>query len=308
MRINRQSPPVSRGREQFLFSRVSNFSIQQMRRALTEAFRGAGLDSPELDARILVGHALGLDHAGLAREQARLLNGREQATIAALAQRRLGHEPVARIVGRKEFWSLDLQISAATLVPRPETESVVEAALAEIDRCAKRTTSLRIADLGTGSGAILLALLRELPNATGYATDINAAALAVARDNARRLGIARAHFVACDVAAALGGPFDLIVANPPYIASAAIAALPPEVREFDPRAALDGGADGLDFYRAIAAAAPSLLARYGCVVVELGESQVEAVTALFGGSGLAAGPLNPDLRDTARALVARKGA
>ena len=146
-------------------------------------------------------------------------------------------------------------------MPRPETETVVEAALAAIEARGARTQTLRIADLGTGSGAILLALLSELPNAFGVGSDVSPAALLVARDNARRLGLTRAHFVACDMAAALRGPFDVIVCNPPYIASREIAALAPEVRDFDPRGALDGGPDGLDFYRAIAASAPGLALR-----------------------------------------------
>ena len=184
---------------------------------------------------LLVGHALGLDHAALAAAAARLLDAAEQSAITALARRRLAHEPVARIVGVKEFWSLDLRIDAATLVPRPETETVVEAALAAIDAAGGRTRLLRIADLGTGSGAILLALLTELPNAFGVGSDLNLQALALAQANARSLGQNRAAFVACNMAAALRGPFDLIVSNPPYIASGDIAGLAPDVRLFDPR-------------------------------------------------------------------------
>ena len=265
-----------------------------------------GLDSPELDARLLVGYALGLDHAALAAAAARTLDPTEQSAIATLARRRLGHEPVARIVGMKEFWSLDLRVDAATLVPRPETETVVEAALAAIDAAGGRTRSLRLADLGTGSGAILLALLTELPNAFGVGSDLSLRALARARANARRLGLNRAAFVACDMAAAMRGPFDLIVSNPPYIASDGIVSLPAEVRLFDPRLALDGGRDGLDCYRAIAAAAPALLAPDGAVVVELGVGQAEAVAGLFAEAGLAPGPARPDLSGVPRALAAWK--
>ena len=248
---------------------------------------------------------LGLDHAALAAAGARALDAAERAAIAGLAARRLKREPVARIVGRKEFWSLPLRVDAATLVPRPETETVVEAALAAIDSHGPRAGVGRIADLGTGSGALLLALLTELPNATGIGTDTSLEALAVARDNAGRLGLSRAQFVACDMAAALGGPFDLIVSNPPYIASGAIAALAPEVRDFDPRPALDGGPDGLDFYRAIAASVPALLRPGGALVVELGAGQAEAVAALFSAVGLAPSPPRPDLGGVPRALLAR---
>ena len=283
-------------------------TVAEARRVLAQKFRVAGLDSPELDARILVGHALGLDHAALAAAGVRALDAAEQAAIAGLAARRLKREPVARIVGGKEFWSLPLRVDAATLVPRPETETVVETALAAIDSHGPRAGVGQIADLGTGSGALLLALLTELPNTTGTGTDTSLDALAVARDNARRLGLSRAQFVACDMAASLGGPFDLIVSNPPYIASGAIAALTPEVRDFDPRAALDGGLDGLDFYRAIAASAPALLRPGGALVVELGAGQAETVAALFSAAGLAPAPPRPDLAGVPRALLATKAA
>jgi release factor glutamine methyltransferase len=281
-------------------------TVGDARRAWAKRFRSSGIESPELDARILVGHALGLDHTALAAAEARRLSADEEAAVAALAQRRLAREPVARILGCKEFWSLTLQIDAATLVPRPETETVVEAALAAIEARRARTQTLRIADLGIGSGAILLALLSELPNAFGLGSDVSPAALLVARDNARRLGLKRAHFVACDMAAALRGPFDVIVCNPPYVASREIAALAPEVRDFDPRGALDGGPDGLDFYRTIAASAPALLSPQGVLVVELGAGQAQPVAALFAAAGFAPSPPRPDLMDVPRALVAQR--
>jgi release factor glutamine methyltransferase len=283
-------------------------TIAEARRALAAKFRAGGLDTPDLDARILVGHALGLDHGALAAAAARRLGADEENTIAALANRRLTGEPVARILGFKEFWSLPLRVDAATLVPRPETETVVEAALAALDTGGPRARKLRIADLGTGSGALVLALLSELPNAFGVGTDSSTKALVVARDNARRLAQRRARFVACDMAAALRGPFDAIVSNPPYIASGDIATLAPDVRDFDPHLALDGGPDGLDFYRAIAATAPILLAPGGVLVVELGVGQAELVGHLFAAAGLAPSPPRPDLNGTPRALVARKRA
>lgn len=280
----------------------------EVRRALTAKFHAAGLDSPDLDSRILIGHALGLDHAALAAAATRRLGADEESAIAAMADRRLAGEPVARILGYKEFWSLPLRVDAATLVPRPETETVVEAALAAVDADGPRARNLRIADLGTGSGALVLALLSELPNTFGVGTDTSTKALVVARDNARRLAQTRARFVACNMAAALRGPFDAIVSNPPYIASGDIATLAPDVRDFDPHLALDGGTDGLDFYRAIAAAAPALLAPGGALVVELGIGQAEPVAHLFAAAGLAPSPARPDLSGTPRALVARKRA
>ena len=283
-------------------------TVAEARRALAAKFHAGGLDTPDLDSRILIGHALGLDHAALAAAAARKLGANEENAIAALASRRLTGEPVARILGYKEFWSLPLRVDAATLVPRPETETVVEAALAAIDAGGPRSRKLRIADLGTGSGALILALLSELPNAFGVGTDTSFKALVTARDNARRLALIRARFIACDMAAALHGPFDAIVSNPPYIASGDIATLAPDVRDFDPHLALDGGTDGLDFYRAIAAVAPTLLAPGGALVVELGVGQAEPVAHLFAAAGLAPSPPHPDLNRTPRALVARKRA
>ena len=268
------------------------------------AFRAAGLATPELDARVLVGHALALDHAALAAQADRALADCEADAVAALAARRLAREPVARIVGAKEFWGLPLAVNAATLVPRPETETVVEAALAAIDAGGPRARPLAIADLGTGSGALLLALLHELPNAFGVGTDVSVPALGMARANAEQLALAaRARFVACDFGAALAPGFDLVVSNPPYVASGDIAALPPEVRH-DPRLALDGGADGLGCYRAIACEARRLLKPAGHLVLELGAGQAGAVAALLAAATLVPSPARSDLAGTARALVA----
>src|SRR5262249_12547855 len=194
-------------------------SIGAARRRLALEFRRGGLDAPELDARIIVGHALGLDHTALAAQSSRMLATDEAGAIAALSARRLAREPVARILGRKEFWGLPLKVNAETLLPRPETETVVEAALTAIDGDDRRARALRVADLGTGSGALLLALLSELPSASGIGTDISFAALRCARDNAAAVGLsARTSFVACDYGRALRPPIDNLVSNPPYAA------------------------------------------------------------------------------------------
>jgi release factor glutamine methyltransferase len=278
-------------------------TIAAARRVLTRTFRDAGLDSPDLDARLLVGHALGLDHAALASNGERPLTDAEIPAVAAAAGRRLAREPVARIVGRKEFWGLDLAVTRATLVPRPDTETVVEAALAAI---ADRSLPLRIADFGTGSGALMLALLSELPNASGVGTDLSPEALAVARSNAVNVGFAsRTTFVACDYGAALRGPFDLIVCNPPYIASGEIAGLDAEVREYDPLLALDGGRSGLDGYRAVVADAGRILSPHGILVVELGAGQAAAVAALMREGGIVADAPKADLSGYFRALLGR---
>jgi release factor glutamine methyltransferase len=281
------------------------FDIEAARRHWAQEFRRGGIDSPELDARLLIGHALGLDHAGLASAARRVLTPDETQAVAALASRRLAREPVARILGRKEFWGLRLALNADTLSPRPETETVVEAALEMFS--ARRSLPLRIVDLGAGSGALLLALLHELPNAFGIGTDISLAALQCAHDNAAALGLAgRAAFVACDYGRAIAGGVDLLVSNPPYVRQGDIAALAPEVRDFDPRRALDGGPDGLAAYRALAADAGRLLGPRGGLVVELGQGQAAAVAGLFAAAGLAAEPPKHDLSGIARALVVRR--
>jgi release factor glutamine methyltransferase len=280
-------------------------SIANARRALAQAFRRDGLATPELDARLLVGHALGLDHAALATQAARTLTAAEAAAIAALAARRRAREPVARIIGIKEFWGLNFKLNAATLVPRPETETVVEAVLDIVDRRQARGRALTVADLGTGSGALLLALLSELPLARGIGTDVSREALGCARDNAVALGLAeRASFVACDYGSALRGPFDKVVSNPPYVARDDIVLLAPEVRVFDPRLALDGGPDGLDAYRAVTAAARHLLSPEGVLVLELGINQLGAVAGLLPAAGLVAvGEPRHDLLGIARTLA-----
>ena len=283
---------------------ASALTVAQARRAAADRLRAGGFDTPDLDARLIVGHALGLDHAALVAQSARRLSPAETAALEASVARRLAHEPVARILGTREFWSLPLRVTPAVLVPRPETETVVEAVLAVV----ARDRPLLVADLGVGSGAILLALLSELPMAFGIGTDRAASALGVARDNAQRLALAdRAGFVACDFGAALAGACDVVVSNPPYIPTRDIAALAADVRDYDPRAALDGGPDGLAAYRAIAADAGRLLAPGGCLAVEIGVGQGEVVSELLAAHGLAvAGGPRRDLAGRARVVMARK--
>ncbi len=283
-------------------------SIAWARRGLAQAFRAAGLDTPALDARLLVGHALGLDHAGLAAAAERLLGSPEIARIETLAARRFAREPVARIIGTKEFWGLPLLVTPAVLVPRPDSETVVAAALAALDRRKARMRALRIADLGTGSGALLFALLSELPHAYGVGTDRDPPALATARANAARLGLAaRADFVVSDYGTALAGGLDLVIANPPYIRTQDIESLAPEVRDFDPRCAIDGGPDGLAGYRAIAADARRLLAPAAPLLVEVGAGQSRAVADLFECAGLAVESApQADLSGVARVVAARR--
>jgi release factor glutamine methyltransferase len=262
-------------------------TVEAVRRALTAQFKSAAIDSAELDARLLIGHALGVDLTGLIMAAHRQLTLNDSAQLEDFARRRLAGEPVARIVGEKEFWGLPLQLSSATLVPRPDTETVVELALELLRADGDLNRPLRIADLGTGSGAILLALLSELPAATGFGTDISEPALQTAAANAARAGLLeRATFIACDYASGLSGLFDLIVSNPPYIRSADIGGLAVEVRYHDPLAALDGGADGLDAYRALIPQAACRLASGAALVVEAGEGQSSQIRALMTAAGL----------------------
>lgn len=282
-------------------------TIEAARRVLTARFQAAGIDTPTLDARLLVGHALSLDHTALALQGTRTLTASERAAIAALATRRLSGEPVARILGMKEFWSLPFALSSATLVPRPDTETVVEAALEAIGERGKHE-ALRIADLGTGTGAILLALLNEWPNATGLGTDIDPQAVETAQKNAQALGLAsRAQFRLATFEQDLGETFDVVVSNPPYIPTHDIDALDREVREHDPLRALDGGADGLDAYRAIARRAPLLLRDNGVLIVEIGIGQAADVEAILtAGAGLDCVARRLDLSDIVRALTFRR--
>ena len=285
-------------------------TLDAARRALAARFKTAAIDSAELDARILTGDALGLDLTGLISAAQRRLTPQESSRLEDFARRRLAGEPVARIVGEKEFWGLPLKLSSATLVPRPDTETVVELALELLRAGGSLDRPLRIADLGTGSGAILLALLSELPAARGLGTDISDDALPVAAANAARAGLSdRATFVACDYATGLSGPFDLIVSNPPYIRTADIAGLAAEVRSHDPLAALDGGADGLDAYRALIPQAARLLAPGGHLVVEAGLGQSGPIEAFMTNAGLTPAPApKADLAGIPRAVAGHKSA
>lgn len=288
----------------------TGLTVEAARRALTARLKSAAVDSAELDARLLTGRALGLDLTGMIKAAQRQLTADESVRLEDFARRRLAGEPVARIVGEKEFWGLSLQLSPATLVPRPDTETVVELALELLRSGGSLDRPLRIADLGTGTGAILLALLSELPAATGIGTDISEAALQTAAANAARAGLwDRATFIACDYANGLSGTFDLIVSNPPYIRTADIDGLTAEVKKYDPLAALDGGADGLDAYRVLIPQAAGLLAPGAPLVVEAGEGQSKDIRDLMTSAGLApAIAPKADLAGIPRAVAGHKKA
>jgi release factor glutamine methyltransferase len=269
----------------------------------TAALAAAGFDEPRRHARRLLEAALGRSVAELFAHPESTLTAADEVRVAAVLGRMIAHEPLSRIVGRRDFWGLEFLLSHDTLDPRPESETVVETVLA---RLPDRTRPYRFLDLGTGTGCLLLALLSEFPRGTGVGIDIAPGAARAARRNAGLLGLGgRAHFVVADWAGAVTGGFDAIVANPPYIATPAIAELPREVRDYDPHLALDGGADGLLAYRVIALDLPRLLLPGGLIAAEIGWEQAEPVAAILAQSGLVLEGLTPDLAGIMRCVVAR---
>lgn len=262
----------------------------------------AGIPDARREARLILAHALGVAPT--------VVNGYPERPVLdrqpyeALIGRRTNREPLSHLTGRREFWSLPFEVTAATLDPRPDSETVVEAALAVFP---DPEAALTVLDLGTGTGCLLLAVLSERKMATGVGTDIDPAAVAVARRNAYRLGLAeRATFVVADWGRALEGQFDIVVANPPYIPGHEIAGLQPEVAQFEPLLALDGGADGLDAYRCLAGDIARLLTAGGAAVVEFGTDQADRVASIMTGAGLIVDRCVPDLDGRWRCLVCRK--
>ena len=255
-------------------------------REATRILACAGSDSAFLDAEVLLGHTLGISRETLLAQLDGSLSHMQAARFAALLARRIEREPVAYIVGRQEFWSLDFHITRDVLIPRPDTERVVEAAL-RVGLSSDQ--ALRVLDLGTGSGAIVVALAKELPSARLYASDISPAALAIARRNAAFNGVVeRIEFCCGDLFDAFANKrpcFDLIISNPPYIRKSEIDGLQIEVSQWEPRRALDGGADGLDFYRRIAAEANQFLSGSGALVVEVGAGTGADVREIFAQAG-----------------------
>ncbi len=272
----------------------------------TQQLGDAEVAEPRRDARLLLGFAAGLDSADLVARPERPLDAAGAAAFRTAVSRRQRREPISRILGQREFWSLDFALGPATLDPRPDSETLIEAALESV---ADRHGAWRLLDLGCGSGCLLGALLVELPRAFGVGIDLSQAALLLARDNAAALGLAgRAVFAAMDWSTGLAGRFDVIVCNPPYVPSATIADLQPEVRCWDPGLALDGGADGLAAYRRLVPKLPGLLAGGGRAVIEIAADQAGAVAALLRQAGLAPGAPRRDLAGRPRCLVAEASA
>jgi len=269
-----------------------------------QLLRAAAIESPRLEARLLLGYAMGATPEQLLRDSRAKVPPEAVARFGAALKARLAHVPMAHILGRQGFWTLDLAVSPATLIPRPDSESLVEAALEALPDAA---APLRVLDFGTGTGCLLLAVLAERPAAFGIGVDRDPAAAALAARNARENGLAdRAAFLAGDWDAALQTRFDLVLSNPPYIESAAISGLMPEVARHEPGLALDGGADGLDAYRALATALPRLLVPDGIAVLELGQGQRAAVENLAQEAGLRLLGCRKDLGGVERALILAK--
>ncbi len=265
--------------------------------------RAAGVDTPDLDARLLVASLLGLTATRLIVDGDRPVARGEAARVSAAVARRAAGEPVGRILGAREFWGITFRLNEATLEPRPDSETIVEAALSA---SVGSDRPLRILDLGTGTGCLLVALLAERPAARGVGVDLSARALDAARANAAAAGVgSRALFVRADLAHPVAAGLDLVVSNPPYIPSAEIDGLDREVRLHDPRLALDGGVDGLDPYRGLLGWVGGALRPGGTVVLEVAPDAASAVGSLAETVGLAVLDVRADLAGRPRAVVLR---
>jgi release factor glutamine methyltransferase len=294
-----------------------------------DKLKQAAIGNPQLDARLLVGHALGLDRAKLLSQAGRVLGAEEISAIDRMLVRRVTHESVARIIGHREFWGLEFGLNEATLEPRPDSETLIEAVLSSFPRKRESSASdsehmsllsrrratldsrfrgnddIRILDLGTGTGCLLLALLHEIPVATGLGIDINPRAVERAAKNAAALGIGnRAEFCTGNWLAGITELFDIIVSNPPYIPTSDIRALMPEVRDHDPRCALDGGEDGLTPYRLLIPQLKNFLNPNGIAAFEVGQCQAERVVALFQKNGFTNITTHKDLGGIERCVTA----
>jgi len=260
---------------------IAGSTVAEALRFTARALRDGGIESPARDARLLLAAAVEVEPLDIIRDPDRALSGPEAAALSGLLARRLAHEPVSRILGRRAFYGREFAVTPATLDPRPDSETLIEMALEISETEDWRNRPIRILDIGTGTGCLLITLLSELPLATGLGTDIEPDALKVAQQNALRLGVGgRADFKVHRSLTGVSGPFDLLVSNPPYIPAAEIDLLEADVRQFDPRASLDGGPDGLAVYRDIAAGLSRVVPR-GVAILEVGAGQSTAVSALF---------------------------
>jgi release factor glutamine methyltransferase len=261
----------------------------------------AHVENASLDARVLLEHVLGISREQLLMGMSNMLTEQQEADYRQLVTRRAERRPIAQVLGYREFWGMEFAVTESTLTPRPDSETIIETIL---ERTADHSAPLRIADLGTGTGCLLLSLLRELPSATGVGVDMCPRALAVAQENASNLLLAgRAQFVHSNWFAEVDGKFDIIVSNPPYIPSDSIDSLAPEVAQFEPRLALDGGADGLECYRSLLKIVPQKLNANGFLALEIGAGQHKAIEQIAKDSGLRLLATKKDLGGIVRALI-----
>lgn len=280
-------------------------TVAMLLREGASALAAAGVETARLDARLLLTQALGVGMEVVVGHPQRPVSAAEATAFDRMVRRRAGREPIAHILGGREFWSLPFCVTSATLVPRPDSETVVETAL---KRIGDRRRPLRILDLGTGSGCLLLALLSELPSAWGLGIDRSAAAIAVARENASALGLVdRSAWLVGDWAAAVAAPFDLVVANPPYVCAGELDELAPEVRAFEPRTALDGGPDGLEPTRSLLRHLGPAAAAAAVVVLECGAGQAPTVAGMMAACGIKDVEIKDDLCGIGRCVSGMVG-
>ena len=284
---------------------MSSRTLGQLLDEAAKRFTNVGIDSAPLDARLLVACALGLDAGQVIARPDQALTPEQCRKLEEMVVRREERESVALILGQAKFWSLEFTVTADVLVPRPDSETLVEAALAS---AGAKDGTYSILDLGTGTGCLVLALLSEWPNARGLGVDVSGAALDVAEANARQLGLQdRARFQVSDWDADVDGRFNLVISNPPYIAEEDFSALEPEVTRFEPRLALSGGSDGLACYRALGPAIVRTLAPNGRAFVEIGADQAETVGKVLGHAGLWVYTVHRDLAGHTRVIEAVRG-
>ena len=277
-------------------------TIGALYQELAEELAAAGIEEPRLEARMLMSFAAGIEQSRIIGHPEDKMAAKTAATLNKFAERRKSGEPMAYITGQKEFWSLNFKVTRDTLIPRPDSETLIEAVLGEFP---DKSASPRILDLGTGSGCLLLALLSELPNATGLGLDINPKSCKIAQENVENLGLtSRAKITNNDWMTGLEGKFDIIISNPPYIVESEIASLESAVNQFEPHQALSGGADGLAAYRSIAAQCMAHLSPEGLLAVECGIGQVPDIKEIFLNNNLKVNSIHRDIANVERCILA----
>lgn len=277
------------------------YSVKDVLRHAVLQLQRAHIETASMDARIILQYVLGVTREELLLDNDRELSPRQYDTYQALLEKRQMRQPVSHLIGKREFWGMLFKVTPDTLDPRPDSETLIEAILS---RMPAREAEMKVLDLGTGTGCLLLTVLSEYPNAQGTGVDVSTGALKVARDNAMNLGLGgRAQFVSSCWGNELDETFDLIISNPPYIPTGAIASLAPEVSQWEPKLALDGGPDGMNCYRAIVAQLPRLLAQDGLAVFEIGIGQAKELETLVQSHGLKVAGTKDDMAYITRCVL-----